>query len=86
MKKILLVSLMLVSIPSFANEAKKVSHKNEVSKNVPPQVQAKEKSEVPCATTQEQIMKELEEKKKAQQASGKAPSLQGLGSTGCKVK
>lgn len=85
MKKVLLMSLVLVSFSGFAADAKKNVTTKE-SKNVPPQVQAKEKSEVPCATTQEEIMKQLEEKKKAEQASGKAPSLQGLGSTGCKVK
>lgn len=93
MKKSLIISLVLVSLGAFANDAKKTETKKnhtkaEETKNVPPQVQAKEKSEEPCQLTQEQLMKQLEEKQKAQAATGKtAPGLQGLGATtGCKVK
>lgn len=84
--------MVLVSLGAFATDAKKAEKKNhtkaEETKNVPPQVQAKEKSEGPCQLTQEQLMKQLEEKQKAQAATGKtAPGLQGLGATtGCKVK
>ena len=87
MKKFLTVVMMSVSLCGFASDKKPSAIKAE-SKNKAPQETVK--ASPPCATTQEEIMKQIEEKKKAQanSADTKTAGLQGLGAatTGCKVK
>lgn len=100
MEKILLVIVLLTSFvfatEKTAGKKVEVQHKTGSSmngadgKNIPPQQQ--EVKTAPCATSQDEIMKKLEDKKKADTAAAasgkKVAGLQGLGATdtGCKVK
>lgn len=87
MKKILTFVVMTLAMSSYASDKKPTAERVE-SKNKAPQETVK--ASPPCATTQEEIMKQIEEKKKANanSAETKTAGLQGLGAatTGCKVK
>ena len=48
-------------------------------------VKTEKKVEAPCADSKEDILKKLEEKKKAQAQAHKGFSLQGNNDTGCKI-
>lgn len=92
MKNLLIASLLIISTSAFAAEAKKDQHSgHHTEKSDDPKIKVpvvelkKDTSSAPCQQTQEQIMKELEEKKKAA-SSGKTAGLQGLGTPGCTVK
>ena len=74
MKKIIILSLITLSFAVCSKEAVK-----------PKKVKVAEvKKDVPC-DSKEDILKKLEEKKKAEAEKGKGFSLQG-GDTGCSVK
>ncbi len=79
MKFAVIVSLSLLSFLACSKEAeKKVTDKKSAV------IQAETKSEIPC-DSKEDLLKKLEEKKKAEAEKGKGFSLQG-GDTGCKIK
>lgn len=48
-------------------------------------VKTEKKAEAPCADSKEDVLKKLEEKKKAQAQASKGFSLQGNNDTGCKI-
>jgi hypothetical protein len=79
MKKILLLLLVVFSIGVFAES--KTKKKLGPGK---PKVEVSKTPTAPC-DSKEDILKKLEEKKKAEAEIGKAFSLQG-GNTGCSVK
>ncbi len=91
MKNLLIATSFCLSlIFSFANagEAKKDVAKNGDPKIKVPVVELKkDNSAAPCQLTQEQLLKQLEDKKKAESSIGsKTAGLQGLGTAGCSVK
>ena len=77
MKLAILISLIVFSFSACSKEKKK------------PVIEEEKKVEaakaVPC-DSKEDILKKLEEKKKAESEKGKGFSLQGGNDTGCKVK
>ncbi len=81
MKTLILISMIIFSFGLFAKE--KAAVKNTKAKVTTP---VAAKTEAPC-DSKEDILKKLEEKKKAEAASAapKGFSLQG-GDTGCKIK
>lgn len=90
MKKLVILSLMLVSVSAFSQSTKAVqavvpeSAQVNKAKKV---ADAKAKTaEAPCADTKEDVLKKLEEKKQAQAKANKGFSLQGNTDTGCTIK
>lgn len=81
MRALLLATLLLLSFSACSKEDIK---KDELVKSDKASKAAETKKDVPC-DSKEDILKKLEEKKKAEAGSGKAFSLQG-GDTGCSVK
>lgn len=77
MKKIIILSLITLSFAVCSKEAVK-------PKKVKVAKVAEVKKDVPC-DSKEDILKKLEEKKKAEAEKGKGFSLQG-GDTGCSIK
>lgn len=86
MKSLLIVFILLASADSMAADKKKQVKSEDKKILVPQEELKKDTGGAPCQLTQEQLLKQLDEKKKAQDASGKALGLQGLGSPGCSVK
>lgn len=78
----ILITLLLVTF-SFIACSKEADKKNK-TKNIVATKEASVKKDVPC-DSKEDILKKLEEKKKAEAEKGKGFSLQG-GDTGCSVK
>ena len=84
MKLVLILSSFIFSANVFSQTS--------TTKVLPASVQGKnavkpiKKAEVPCADSKEDILKKLEEKKKAQASLSKGFSLQGNNDTGCKIK
>jgi hypothetical protein len=83
MKKLITLSLMLVSVSSFSQSTKAtriiVPESAQINKE-------KKIAEAPCADKKEDILKKLEEKKQAQAKVNKGFSLQGNTDTGCTIK
>ncbi len=88
MKNLLITALFVFSFATNSSEAKKETPKNGEAKVKVPQVELKKDSSgAPCQLTQEQILKQLEDKKKLESSTGnKTAGLQGLGTPGCSVK
>jgi len=91
MKSFLILSLLVVSFSSFSASAgeKYGTKKNDKKILVSQPEVKKDTTAAPCQQTQEEIMKQLEEKQKAQSkasSEGKSLGLQGLGTPGCAVK
>lgn len=82
MKSLILISFTILAMNSFAAEKDKKIQAQPKGK-----ITANAKAEAPC-DSKEDILKKLEEKKKAQESAAKpkAFSLQGGGDTGCSVK
>ena len=76
----------MIFLATFSLGACAKENKTPVNKTDKPALNkaADKKAEAPC-DSKEDILKKLEEKKKAEEAAGKAFSLQG-GNTGCSVK
>lgn len=83
MKKLAILSLMLVSGSSFSQSTKAVQAVVPESAQIN---KAKKTAEVPCADSKEDVLKKLEEKKQAQAKMNKGFSLQGNTDTGCTIK
>lgn len=83
MKKMMILSLMLVSISAFSQSTKA---KRAVIPESAQIIQAKKAAEAPCADTKEDVLKKLEEKKQAQAKMNKGFSLQGATDSGCTIK
>ena len=83
MKTFLILSLVILStnVYSQSTKAKKAVIPESAQKNL-----AAKTPEAPCAKSKEDVLKKLEEKKKAQEAAGKGFALQGAKDTGCSVK
>ncbi len=85
MKSVLILALLIVSTNAFSQ----TKARNAV---LPASVQAHDatkgakKEEAPCADSKEDVLKKLEEKKKAQASANKGFSLQGNTDTGCSIK
>lgn len=89
MKMFLILSMLVVSLSSFGAGEKNGSKKNDKKILAPQEEVKKDTTAAPCQQTQEEIMKQLEEKQKAQSkasSEGKSLGLQGLGTPGCAVK
>jgi hypothetical protein len=89
MKKLVILSLMLVSVSAFSQSTKAVravvpesAQINKAKKTADAKTAA---AEAPC-DTKEDVLKKLEEKKKAAAETGKGFSLQGKTDTGCTIK
>ena len=87
MKKLAILSLMLVSVSAFS-QTKAVQAVLPKSAQMPTaQKAAPVVAEAPCADTKkEDILKKLEEKKALQAKANKGFSLQGNTDTGCTIK
>ncbi|MBC7714662.1 MAG: hypothetical protein H7177_15050 [Rhizobacter sp.] len=92
MKSILILSLTILSLNTFAQSTKAVQavvpESAQITKNhkrMKKEEAAKKAAEAPC-DTKEDVLKKLEEKKKASTESGKGFSLQGKTDTGCTIK
>ncbi len=83
MKKLVILSLMLVSVSAFSASTKAVRAVVPESAQI---VKDKKIAEAPCDDTKEDLLKKLEEKKKAQAKANKGFSLQGSTDTGCTIK
>ncbi len=83
MKKLVVLSLMLVSVCSFSQSTKAVRAVVPESAQIN---KAKKAAEAPCADSKEDVLKKLEEKKQAQAKMNKGFSLQGNTDTGCTIK
>lgn len=81
MKNLMMISLLILSCEVLAKDKVATKAKVAIKKN---ETKAMAKVEAPC-DSKEDLIKKLEEKKKAEGAASKAFSLQG-GDTGCKVK
>lgn len=88
MKKLVILSLMLVSVSAFSQSTKAVravvpesAQINKAKKAADAKV-----AEAPCADSKEDVLKKLEEKKQAQAKANKGFSLQGNTDTGCTIK
>lgn len=83
MKKLVILSLMLVSVSAFSQSTK-------ANRAVVPEsaqiIKDKKAAEAPCADTKEDVLKKLEEKKQAQAKANKGFSLQGATDSGCTIK
>lgn len=88
MKKLLLSTFLVYTLIASADEKAVIIKKNTKSKSLVIDKKIKNKNEkkieAPC-DKKEDILKKLEEKRKAQAESGKGFNLQG-GDTGCSVK
>jgi hypothetical protein len=89
MKKLVILSLMLVSVSAFSQSTKAVravvpesAQINKAKKTADAKAAT---AEAPC-DTKEDVLKKLEEKKKAAAETGKGFSLQGKTDTGCTIK
>lgn len=81
---------MLVSVSAFSQATKAVREVLPESSRMhktkkPVEVKTAATAEAPC-DSKEDVLKKLEEKKKAQAESGKGFSLQGKTDTGCTIK
>jgi len=88
MKKLVILSLMLVSVSAFS-QTKAVQAVLPKSAQMPTAQKAAPvvAAEAPCADTKkEDILKKLEEKKALQAKANKGFSLQGNTDTGCTIK
>ncbi|MEA9355516.1 hypothetical protein SHI21_04870 [Bacteriovorax sp. PP10] len=92
MKKLVILSLMLVSVSAFSQSSKAVqavipesAQINKAKKAADAKTAAKG-AEAPCADSKEDVLKKLEEKKQAQAKANKGFSLQGNTDTGCTIK
>jgi hypothetical protein len=83
MKKMMILSLMLVSISAFSQSTKA---KRAIIPESAQIIKDKKAAEVPCADSKEDVLKKLEEKKQAQAKMNKGFSLQGATDTGCTIK
>ncbi|MBC7427995.1 MAG: hypothetical protein H7336_05245 [Bacteriovorax sp.] len=91
MKAVLVLSLMILSLNVYSQSTKAVqavvpesAQINKDHKKAKKEA-AKKVAEAPC-DTKEDLLKKLEEKKKASAESGKGFSLQGKTDTGCTIK
>lgn len=88
MKSILILAVLIMSFNGFSQTATTKAR----AKILPASVQGRDtvkpmkKDEVPCADSKEDVLKKLEEKKKAQAEANKGFSLQGNTDTGCTIK
>jgi hypothetical protein len=85
MKVFLILSLTVFSINTFSQTTKAVREVIPESARMNNGKAAVKAPEAPC-DTKEDILKKLEEKKKASAESGKGFSLQGKTDTGCTIK
>lgn len=87
MKILVLISFTLLTVNSFAAEKKAKPETKKAQAVTQEKSAAKAVAEAPC-DSKEDLLKKLEEKKKAQESAAKpqAFSLQGGGDTGCSVK
>lgn len=87
MKKLVTLSLMLVSVSAFS-QTKAVQAVLPKSAQMPTAQKAVsvKATEAPCADTKEDVLKKLEEKKALQAKASKGFSLQGNTDTGCTIK
>lgn len=90
MKRLVILSLMLVSVSAFSQSTKAVravvpesAQINKAKKAADAKVAT---AEAPCADSKEDVLKKLEEKKQAQAKANKGFSLQGNTDTGCTIK
>jgi homoserine kinase len=90
MKKLVILSLMLVSVSAFSQSTKAVRAVVPESAQIKKAKKAADTkaatAEAPCADTKEDVLKKLEEKKQAQAKANKGFSLQGNTDTGCTIK
>lgn len=88
MKSILVLSLLIVSTNSFSQAGQTKAKAAVLPKSVEAHdtVAKAKKEEAPCADSKEDVLKKLEEKKKAQASANKGFSLQGNTDTGCTIK
>lgn len=88
MKSSLVLALLIVSTNVFSETGTTKAR----AAVLPASVQAHDtikgakKAEAPCADSKEDVLKKLEEKKKAQASANKGFSLQGNTDTGCTIK
>ena len=92
MKNALILSLTILSLNVYSQSTKSTqgvvpesAQKKKSHMMVAKKKAAKKAAEAPCET-KEDILKKLEEKKKASAESGKGFSLQGKTDTGCTLK
>ena len=83
MKKLLILSLVLMSTSVFSQSMKA---KSTIAPSAPKIAKDSKIEEAPCDDTKEDILKKLEEKKKEQAKANKGFSLQGGNDTGCTIK
>lgn len=87
MKKVIILSLMLISVSAFSQSTKAtravVPESAQINKAHKAEMKA---AEAPCADTKEDVLKKLEEKKQAQAKVNKGFSLQGNTDSGCTIK
>lgn len=88
MKSTFVLGLILVSSNVFSQTSTTKAHAAVQPKSVQAQdtVKVDKKAEAPCADKKEDVLKKIEEKKKAQAAASKGFSLQGNTDTGCSIK
>jgi hypothetical protein len=84
MKALAIFTFFVMSSTNVFSQTKAVraivpAHVNKVPAKTTP-------AEAPCADSKEDVLKKLEEKKKAQAQEGKGFSLQGSKDTGCSIK
>lgn len=84
MKTLILVSMMIVSFTACSKEGDKKVETTKAAESSKATVLDPKNPAAPC-DSKEDILKKLEEKKKAEAEKGKGFSLQG-GNTGCSVK
>ena len=82
MKKLLILSMILVSVPAISQTPKA---KAAFAPKTIVIDKDKKIEEAPCDDTKEDILKKLEEKKKEQAKANKGFSLQGGNDTGCSL-
>ena len=83
MKSVVILFSVLFSSFSFAAAAMP-AHKD--NKKAAVKIADKKAPEAPCAESAEEVMKKLEDKKKADAKKGLGLSLQGSATEGCKIK
>lgn len=89
MKKLVILSLMLVSVSAFSQSTKAtravVPESAQINKAKKTADAKAATAEAPC-DSKEDVLKKLEEKKQAQAKANKGFSLQGNTDTGCTIK
>jgi hypothetical protein len=80
MKILFFLTFILYTVQTFAEQKDKTKTPTVTAK------QPAKTPEAPCAESAEEVLKKLEEKKKAEAKQGLGLSLQGSGSSGCTIK